>query len=166
MCEVLTVDCMTMLEQPIHRYTKSQLRKPEVVRHALNGIVEIQVGGAYEPLFLLPERMLRAQDELSRLATLFVRMTVELNRPEPSSAILGEVGYIAAWTVEERRNFADGFAEALAESFRLNDPNIAQTFVTIMGKAAPTDLDRPDLTGDFSALSDADRNRLTARFSS
>ena len=159
-----TVDCMSILEQPILTFTKSELRKPEVVRHAQAGPVEILLGGSEESLVLLPERMLRAHDELSRLTTVFLRMIVELGRSEPSPTILGEVGYIATWSHVERSNFADGLAEALAESLRLGDPTVAWTFIEIMGKTEPSNLDRSDLTGDFSALSAPDRERFTARF--
>ena len=154
---------MKMLEQPIRTFQKSELRKPEVVTCAQDGPVEIRVGPTQDSLYLLPRRILLAQDELNRFTMLYVRMTVELTRPEPSPAILGDVGYIADWPAGERSNFADGFAEALSEAIRLNDPDIVRAYITIMEKTPPAGLDRPDLTGD---LSDEAIAALSARLSS
>lgn len=154
---------MTMLEQPTYTYKKSEIRKREVIEHAQDALVEIVVGGSQESLFLLSGRRLRTFHELNQFSTLYVRMTVELGRADPSPAILGDVGYIASWSAAERRNFADGFAEALAEAIRLNDPTIVRTYITMMSETAPAGLDRPDFTGD---LSDEASARLAARFSS
>ncbi len=64
--------------------------------------------------------------------------------------MLGDVGFIADWTAKQRRAFLSGFAEALAESLRRNDPRPGRGFLEVMSQsnaAAPTS---PSITGEVS----------------
>lgn len=138
-----------MVGAPLASYTKSELRKPEVVKQAFQGPVEIVVGGGADPLLLMSRALVEAHAELQRLTEVFVRMVVELQRDDPSAVVLGEVGYIAAWSPEDRQRFVAGFAEALATSLRAGDPRAARGYISLMETAGHSTA-RRDLTGEVS----------------
>ena len=125
------------------------MRSPEVVEAATLGPVEILLGGGAGSLVLMPAHVMAAQREVKQLALAYLRAELELRRPNPSPVVLGDVAYIANWSPEEQARFMAGFAEALAESFRTDDPVPARSFVDLMA-SADVITSRPDQTGTVS----------------
>lgn len=124
-----------MVGDPIATYRKSQLRDPEVVATALKGPVEILVG-LNESLLLVPAELIaeteRTHEQIRRLTQTYMATLAAIAKDDVSPLMLGDVGYIAAWSPEQRSAFAIGFGEALAESLRTNDPAPALGYVKIM----------------------------------
>lgn len=135
--------------EPVATFNRSSLRKREVVERAAEGPVEILRGAGEEPLLLLSQRLVKAHAEVQELAEVFVRAVVELQRADPSAAVLGEVGYVADWAPEDRQLFLVDFAEAVAESLRTGDPAPARGFVAVMERA-DRPVSRRDLRGEIS----------------
>jgi len=148
-----------MSATPIASFSKSKLRSPDLVAMAKQGPVEIRLGGSEDPLYLVPGASLRTHARVQQLVELFVRTVVELMRDDPSPAILGEVSYVARWQRSERERFVEGFAEAINESLRADDPAPAEAFVRVMATAGRT-ATRRELTG---VLSDAAEQALADR---
>jgi hypothetical protein len=136
------------------------VRDPEVLRAGSRGPVAIREGKTGAVLVLMPQQLVEAHNEVQRLAALFVRVVVESQRADPSSAHLDEAGFIAEWSASERTRFVRGFGEALAASLAADDPAPAQAFVSLMSHA--NDVVPAPLDGVFSEpVSEA----LAARFS-
>jgi len=95
-------------------------------------------------------RTIRAHEELRQLAQTFVRTTVALRQPDPSPVLLGDVAYVAKWSLDERERFLDGFAEAVAESLRLDDPTPAR-FSVEASAARDVEFRSPQFTGEVRA---------------
>ncbi len=139
-----------MLPQPtLPTFSRSDLRNPDVIRRATQAPIRVLMGTPEDSLVILPERVQVASAELHGLSEVFVRAMVELQRPEPSAALLGEVGFVAHWPKAERDRFLLGFAEALAVSLRTESPAPAMAFIKVMS-TADTGTERPDLSGRLS----------------
>jgi hypothetical protein len=148
---------------PVATFPKSRLREPEVVAAASGGLVEIRLGSDADSLGMLPMRMIRAQQEVRRLAQTFVRAMVALREDDPSPVLLGDVAYVAEWERAERERFLDGFAEAIAESLRTDDPAPAQFYVDLMG-SRHVDYHSPQFGGEVSGdAADAVEKRVGRR---
>ncbi|MCZ7537149.1 MAG: hypothetical protein M5T61_15435 [Acidimicrobiia bacterium] len=153
---------MGVLGTPIASFSKSELRRPEVTERASVGPVEIRASGSTAALLLVPESAVEALRELQHAAEEFVRMVVELRRPNPSPVVLGPVGFIAAWPKEQQDRFLEGYAEALVASLRSEDSAPLRSYVATM--AAPgRRSDRPDFDGRVPATTQRD---LATRLSS
>jgi len=106
-----------------------------------------------EPVYLVPAGSIRMHARVQQLVELFVRTVVELMRDDPSPAILGEVSYVARWQAADRERFVEGFAEAINESLRTDDPAPADAFVRVMataGQGAP----RRELAGQLGVAAE------------
>lgn len=148
-----------MIRSPSRSFTTSDLRRPEVVEEAFDHPVVVRDGRSGRMLYLISQSVVDAHNEMSRLTDLFVRAVVECQRPDPSPAQLGEIGFIVSWLAAERDRFLRGFAEALAAGLAADDPAPATGFISIMSHS---DDPVPDhLAGRFSA---SERDRLAARF--
>ena len=137
---------MSLLDSPIASFAKSDLRKAEVTTTANRGPVEIRAGGATGPLLLVPQAAVQAiRDERTAIGE-FVRIVVELRRPDPSPVMLGDVGFVASWPPEDRDRFLVGYAEAFDASLRAESLGPLHAFVAVM--SAPNRvIDRPDFDG-------------------
>lgn len=142
-------------------YSRSRLREPEVIKAATRGPVEITTGSGQEPLILLPQRMVAARREVAELTELFLRVVTTLRLSERSPILLGAAGFIAAWPAADQQRFLDGFAEALSESVRTDDPAPVRFYLDACERAAgrPT-TSSPTVTGD---VSDAAARAIEAR---
>ncbi len=60
---------------------------------------------------------------------LHARAEVECRRPSPSSAVLGQIAFIAGWELSDREAFLDGLAEVLDESRRLGSLDPVNFFI-------------------------------------
>ena len=138
-----------MSRGPIASFSRSRLRDPDVVAAAGTGLVEIRVGSEGESLAMLPMRTIRAHEEVRQLAQTFVRAMVALRQPDPSPVLLGDVAYVADWSPAQRDRFLYGFAEAVAESLRLNDPAPARFYVEVLG-ARDAEPVSPQFSGEVS----------------
>jgi hypothetical protein len=145
---------------PIASFSRSRLRDPDVVAAAGTGLVEIRVGSGGESLAMLPMHTIHAHEEVRQLAQTFVRAVVALRQPDPSPVLLGDVAYVAEWSPEQRERFLYGFAEAVAESLRLEDPAPARFYVEMMGARDATSTS-PQFSGEVSGDVDA---ALSERF--
>ncbi len=143
---------MRMLTGPIASFSKSHLRDPKVVATASQGLVEIRLGGDADPVGMLPMRMIREQQEVHALAQTFIRAMVALRQEKPSPVLLGEVAYVADWSRDEQDRFLDGFAEAMAESLRMNDPAPARFYVKLMS-IPDSEYRSPQFTGNVTGAS-------------
>lgn len=114
---------------------RSRLREPDVLASASLGPVEVLLGQDQEPLVLMPERMLRDQDELRALTDVFVRVAVAQSSADVPPLMLGEASFIADWPLDERRRFFVAFAEAIAASLRSGDPSTAREFLDQMARS-------------------------------
>jgi hypothetical protein len=140
---------MMMTTTPIASFSRSRLREPDVVATAGTGMVEIRVGSESESLALLPMRTIRAHDEVRQLAQTFVRAMVALRQTDPSPVLLGDVAYVADWSPDERERFLYGFAEAVAESLRLDDPAPARFYVEVL-ESRDAKFPSPQFTGEVT----------------
>lgn len=138
-----------MLDAPATTVNKSELRNPKVAQRALREPVGIRLGGDQESLVLLSQARFRAHSEVRGLAELFLRMVIELQRDDPSPVVLGDIAYVADWDAPQRHRFVTGFAEALAESLRTDDPVPARGFIELMSHAGQR-VTRPDMAGHVS----------------
>jgi len=141
---------MHMITGPVASFSRSRLRDPDVVAAASAGMVEIRIGSERDSLALLPMRTIRAHEEVRQLAQTFVRATVALRQSDPSPVLLGDVAYVAGWSPDERERFLDGFAEAVAESLRLDDPAPARFYVEVLA-SRDVEFQSPQFTGEVSA---------------
>lgn len=140
---------MPMVTGPIASFSRSRLRDPDVVATAETGLVEIRIGSESDSLALLPMRTIRAHEEVRQLTQTFVRALVALRQPDPSPVLLGDVAYVADWSPDEREQFLFGFAEAIAESLRLNDPAPARFYVEVLA-SRDVEFRSPQFTGEVS----------------
>jgi hypothetical protein len=81
-------------------------------------------------LVLTTEDQELAKDRILGLYELHVRAQIECRGERPRAAVLGELGFIADWSADERNDFLDGLAEALGESLRLLTPAPADFFLS------------------------------------
>jgi hypothetical protein len=164
-CQEIGNECYTacVTAFPVAIFPRSRLREPEVVAAASGGLVEIRLGSDAESLGMLPMRVIRAHEEVRQLAQTFVRAMVALRQDDPSPVLLGDVAYVAEWSVEDRERFIDGFAEAIAESLRTDDPAAARFFVQLMG-SREAEYRSPQFDGDVSDdVADALETRVGLR---
>lgn len=148
------------ISRPRSSVPRSRLRSPDLVDRAKTEPVQVRLGAEEEPLVLMPESLLRSQSRLIELADLFLRIVVELRRPEPSRAVLGEAGFVASWRPEDRDGFVAGFAEALSDSFHSDDPSPAEGYLRVMSTAR-----RPSPRQHTGELSEAAVAALADRLS-
>ncbi len=134
---------------PVASFSRSRLRDPEVVAAAVNGLVEIRIGSDHDSLAMLPMSAIRAREEVRQLTQTFVRAMVALRQPDPSAVLLGDVAYVADWSPEERDQFLYGFAEAIAESLRVDDPAPARFYVQVLA-SRDVEFRSPQFTGEVS----------------
>jgi hypothetical protein len=148
---------------PVATFPRSRLREPEVVAAASGGLVEIRLGSDAESLGMLPMSVIRAHEEVRQLAQTFVRAMVALRQDDPSPVLLGDVAYVSEWSRDDRERFIDGFAEAIAESLRTDDPAPARFFVQLMGRRE-AEYRSPQFDGDVSDdVADALETRVGLR---
>ena len=121
-----------MFTGPIASFSRSRLSDPDVVAAARTGLVEIRLGSKSDSLALLPMRTVRAYEEIRQLTQTFVHAMVALRQLDPSPVLLGDVAYVADWSPDDREQFLYGFAEAVAESLRLDDPAPARFYVEVL----------------------------------
>lgn len=153
---------MSILDTPIASFAESELRRPEVLETARRGPVEIRGSDSADPLLLIPRAVAQTLRELRELVELFLLMTVELRRAKPSPVVLGDVGFVAALTLEQRERFLEGYAEALGESVRTESPAPVRAYMAIMA-ASERRSDRPDFDG---RVTEETRAVLASRLSS
>lgn len=140
---------MYMITGPVASFSRSRLRDPDVVAAAVTGLVEIRIGSESESLAMLPMRTIRNHEEVRQLAQTFVRAMVALRQPDPSPVLLGDVAYVADWSPAERERFLYGFAEAVAESLRLDDPAPARFYIDVLA-SRHVEFPSPQFTGELS----------------
>lgn len=150
---------MSILDAPVATYSRSDLRKPEVLEVAQQGPVEIRNPSG--DLLLLRRSDVDRIRELRDAVEDFLRVLVEVRRPDPSPIVLGDVGFVSNWSAEDRAKFLEGYAEALDASLRANDPNPVRLFIKAM-VSSPRVSDRPDFDG---RISDTAYEGLAARLS-
>jgi hypothetical protein len=127
---------MSLLDAPVATFSKSELRKPEVVKAAEHGLVEIRTGGPTDPLVLVPGAAVQVIRDLRRAAEEFLRVFAELRRERPSRIVLGDVAFVADWDPEDRDRFLEGYAEALDASLRTESTAPLRAFVSAMDSVA------------------------------
>lgn len=159
-CLLGTVNHMSILDVPIASFTRSDLRRPEVVETAQRGPVKIR--NADGDLVLVAQTEVDRARELRSEAHNFLRVLVEVRRSAPSPVILGDVSFVADWSAEDRERFMEGYAEALDLSLRDNDITPLRLFIKTM-RAPERRTDRPDFDGRIDPSA---HNRIAARLSS
>lgn len=138
-----------MIRGPVASFSRSRLRDPDVVAAAATGLVEIRTGSESDSLAMLPMRSVRDQEEIRQLTQTFVRTMVALRQPNPSPALLGDAAFVADWPPDERERFLYGFAEAIAESLRLDDPAPARFYLRVLA-SRDVGFSSPQFTGEVS----------------
>lgn len=152
-----------MITTPVASFSRSRLRDPEVVAAAVTGLVEIRVGSESDSLAILPMSTIRAHEEIRQLTQTFVRAMVALRQPDPSPVLLGDVAYVADWSPHEQERFLYGFAEAVAESLRTDDPAPARFYVEVLA-SRDVEFNSPQFTGEVSGdTADALKARIGRR---
>lgn len=132
------------MAQALTSVSKSKLRDPAIIEFAQHGAVEIQMGSDEENLVLSPKSEWVARQSLNELARVLITgMTSQrLSEPVPA-ALLGDVGFIASWSGEEKARFFDRFMDVLSESLRTGDPALTYQYLSLM---ASPDVDNPSPT--------------------
>jgi hypothetical protein len=138
-----------MTAGPIASFSRARLRAPDVVATACTGLVEIRIRSESDSLALLPMCTIGAHEEVRQLTLTFIRALVALRQSEPSSALLGDVAYIADGSPDEREQFLYGFAQAIAESLRLDDPAPARFYLEVLA-SRDVEFRSPQFTGEVS----------------
>jgi hypothetical protein len=99
--------------------TASELRDPDVLAEAGRGPIGVYDVRRQESLVLTSRALFDTDQRLQSCLGLLAHAVVELSRDDPSSAALGEAGYVADWLPADRawwlRNFAEAVAAGVAE---------------------------------------------------
>jgi hypothetical protein len=131
-------------------FQRSHLREPNVVDLAASRPVEIAMGAMKEPLMLLRRSLVDALDELREYSSTFLLAAAAIQQSIDSTAILGDIGFIADWTNDRRQAFLAGFGESLAESLRLSDPRPVRGYLAMMSQATGAPSTSKTVTGELS----------------
>jgi hypothetical protein len=126
--------------------TASELRDPDVLAEAGRGPIGVYDGRRQESLVLTSRSAFDTDQELHRYMSLLAHCVVELARPDPSPAALGEAGYVAGWMPADRAWWLRGLAEAVGVAVTEQTAEPIAGFIRAAGNAssAPASpLERP-----------------------
>ena len=144
-----------MLAIPERTYSASDLRRSDVIEEATHSMIGVREAKSGVTVVMMPMALIDRQNRLDGYAVLFTRVVIESQRPDPSPAMLGEVGYIAAWSVAERAAFVRAMAEALSDALLSGEPQRVAAFIDSMrnvGRAQGPQFDRAMLDRLGAAL--------------
>ena len=126
-----------MVVAPASSYTTTDLRRPEVVDAALRAPVAVRESKTGQTLVLLTQQTVDQGNEVMRYAELLARAVVELQRPDPSRAHLGDLGFVTELAPTLQTQILRGFAEAVAVAINANDPKPVEDFITYLAGVQP-----------------------------
>ena len=103
-----------------------------------------------------PSEHVAVQDRLSDLNRILRAVVASLRDPQPSTALLGDVAWLADWPVANREQFVLDFADTISLSESIGSTEPADAFLAASRPQVPTQ-GLFDATEAFGSLSDEDR---------